>query len=801
MKIFGGNVMKNLLTILKTNLSLFVLCAMAVTLLPPAAHAASSDVVLLQDGFEGSDWDANWDNNGVTKWYRDNSPKHAGYYCASARNGNEGVITSDNLNAADATSIKVDFWFQKDDIESTEFTLYYYNGSQYNLIAELDTLGSDDVWLHYTQTITDSQYFKSNFRIRFDGYDLDSYENVWVDDVLITKTVTVTDDTTAPTPNPMTWATPPYATGAASVSMTATIASDTSGVQYYFACVAGGGHDSSWLDSAVYTDTGLQPDTEYSYQVKARDKSANLNETACSDIASALTTSPGNTKNILLTGYWPPSNEMLRKFSNNPTQNSAGWQGQNWEGRGYNIYAYFPEFPGGTSSNPKGNGDFEIDYQDVSSDFWRITGEIHPIAILSFGQGAGPWEIEYNARNLSSWSSDYLSPTQPTPVPPDSSVATGYVRNSTLPVQAIADAINGSGLGINAWVDWSGNPGAFLCEYMAYHDMWYQSLHSSPDDQYQCIAAGFTHVAAGLNVVNLTTAVEIALRTTTDYLDSQLLPHYTLTVDIVGNGTVQANPAQESYDPNTAVTLTATPNSGATFTGWTGDVNIIDNPLAIIMDTDKYITANFIGGFSPVTILGSWTSGTSHTAEIGANRLLIFTAHVEDDDTAMNLSPVTYGGQPMTKVIESNTSTTGYRSYVVAYILGEDGISKATSNAFTVKWAQTPYRLPTYSSVFLGNVNQIAPVGAKAANSGTTAMLTTTALAAASGDMVILAGTNGNTGSYSVNNSFTKAIELTVDSGDGVCGYKSATGAAETPSITHSYANRQVIVGITIQAQ
>jgi len=793
--------MKNLPTILKVNVSLLVLCAMVVSLLPPAAHAASSDVVLLQDGFEGSSWTANWDNNGATKWYHTSSAKHSGSYSAAARDGYEGVLTSDNLNAADASAIKVDFWFRKRNTGSTDFTLYYYDGTTYNLVKELSPLVGNDVWSHYTETITDSRYFKSNFRIRFDGYNLASGVYTYVDDVLITKTVPIADDTTAPTPNPMTWATPPYAIGTTSISMTATTASDTSGVQYYFACVSGGGHDSGWLDTPIYTDTGLQPNTEYSYQVKARDKSANLNETACSDIASALTLSAGNTKNILLTGYWPPSNEMLRKFSNNPTQNPAGWQGQNWEGRGYNIYAYFPEFPGGTSSNPKGNGDFEIDYQDVSSDFWRITGEIHPIAILSFGQGAGPWEIEYNARNLSSWSNDYLSPTQPTPCPPDSSVATGYVRNSTLPVQAIADAINASGLGINAWVDWSGNPGAFLCEYMAYHDMWYQSLHSSPDDQYRCVAAGFTHVAAGLNVANLTTAVEIALRTTTDYLDSQLLPHYTLTVDIVGNGSVQANPNQEYYDPNTAVTLTATPNSGATFTGWTGDVNIIDNPLTIIMDADKYITANFAGGFSPVTILGSWTSGTSHTAEIGANRLLIFTAHVEDDDTAMNLSPVTYGGQPMTKVIESNTSTTGYRSYVVAYILGEDGISKATSNTFTVKWAQTPYRLPTYSSAFLGNVNQTAPVGAKAANSGTTATLATAALAAANGDMVILAGTNGNTGTYTVNNSFTKAIELTVDSGDGVCGYKPATGAAETPSITHSYANRQVIIGFTVQAQ
>src|SRR4030042_6619592 len=100
---------------------------------------------------------------------------------------------------------------------------------------------------------------------------------------------------------------------------------------------------------------------------------------------SVATCLAGHTKNIMLTGYWPPTNGMLRKFSTDPNQNPDGWQGQNWEGRGYDIYAYFPEFPGGTGSNPKGNGDFEVDYQDVSADFWRITDQIHPVAIMSYG--------------------------------------------------------------------------------------------------------------------------------------------------------------------------------------------------------------------------------------------------------------------------------------------------------------------------------------------------------------------------------------------------------------------------------
>jgi hypothetical protein len=66
--------------------------------------------------------------------------------------------------------------------------------------------------------------------------------------------------------------------------------------------------------------------------------------------------------------------------------------------------------------------------------------------------------------------------------------------------------------------------------------------------------------------------------------------------------------------------------------------------------------------------------------------------------------------------------------------------------------------------------------------------------------MVVLAGTCGNTGTYSVNNGFTEAAELTITSADGVAGYKAATGSNETPSITHSNVNRQVIVGLVVQA-
>jgi hypothetical protein len=73
------------------------------------------------------------------------------------------------------------------------------------------------------------------------------------------------------------------------LTMTATAATDVSGVEYLFECVSGSGNDSLWQDSAEYTDSGLTPGTEYTYTVTARDKSTYQNATAPSVAASATT--------------------------------------------------------------------------------------------------------------------------------------------------------------------------------------------------------------------------------------------------------------------------------------------------------------------------------------------------------------------------------------------------------------------------------------------------------------------------------------------------------------------------------
>ena len=49
-----------------------------------------------------------------------------------------------------------------------------------------------------------------------------------------------------------------------------------------------------------------------------------------------------------------------------------------------------------------------------------------------------------------------------------------------------------------------------------------------------------------------------------------------------------------TFAPGSVVQLSATPVTGAVFTGWSGSATGADNPLTITMDAAKTVTANFI---------------------------------------------------------------------------------------------------------------------------------------------------------------------------------------------------------------
>ncbi|MHC4425643.1 MAG: NosD domain-containing protein [Planctomycetota bacterium] len=91
-----------------------------------------------------------------------------------------------------------------------------------------------------------------------------------------------------PLPPPI-WEMEPHATSTRTIAMSVVVAVPSGeSVEYYFDSNSPGGHDSGWQDEPNYTDTGLDPNTEYNYRVKARNK-ATLVETAYSDWRSART--------------------------------------------------------------------------------------------------------------------------------------------------------------------------------------------------------------------------------------------------------------------------------------------------------------------------------------------------------------------------------------------------------------------------------------------------------------------------------------------------------------------------------
>ena len=72
--------------------------------------------------------------------------------------------------------------------------------------------------------------------------------------------------------------------------------------------------------------------------------------------------------------------------------------------------------------------------------------------------------------------------------------------------------------------------------------------------------------------------------------------YYKLHVNISPQnaGDVNINPLLNDYPENTEVQLTALPKEGYIFSNWSGDVNSVQNPISVIMDADKNITAYFV---------------------------------------------------------------------------------------------------------------------------------------------------------------------------------------------------------------
>ena len=185
-------------------------------------------------------------------------------------------IRTARMDPSPLPHVLVEYWYQRaGDGDSPEvgddLIVEYLNDSlDWILIATHPGDGGPMTdFAHASHTLTAADIYHANFRVQFrvnsPDVDLDDW---FVDDVY----VYTTPDTDPPVPNPMMWEVEPAPASTSSITMTAVVATDNwPPIEYFFQSPAGGGHESDWQTSNVYTDEAIGTNVLCTYQVQARD--------------------------------------------------------------------------------------------------------------------------------------------------------------------------------------------------------------------------------------------------------------------------------------------------------------------------------------------------------------------------------------------------------------------------------------------------------------------------------------------------------------------------------------------------
>jgi len=186
-----------------------------------------------------------------------------------------------------------------------------------------------------------------------------------------------------------------------------------------------------------------------------------------------------------------------------------------------------------------------------------------------------------------------------------------------------------------------------------------QSVTLTPDPHYHVADVLVDGVSVGA-----VTSVPFTNVTQPHTIDAAFaIDQQTLTVTVVGHGSVAKAPSQPTYDFGSNVDLTPTPDPGYTFAGWSGDASGSANPLSVTMDADKNITATFTDIGAPTVQVTAPNGGES--VIVGANLDLSWTAADNESVTVVDLLLSRNGiGGPYEDIVDG-VPNTGLYSWAV----------------------------------------------------------------------------------------------------------------------------------------
>jgi len=299
--------------------------------------------------------------------------------------------------------------------------------------------------------------------------------------------------------------------------------------------------------------------------------------------------------------------------------------------------------------------------------------------------------------------------------------------------------------------------------------------------------AGYQFTGWGGGLTGTTNPSSVTMNAAKNVTANFALKSFALSITAT-NGSVTKLPDANSYDSGTVVTLTAVPNAGYQFTGWSGGLTGTTNPSSVTMNAAKSVTANFAlktfalsisatnGSVTKLPNANSYDSGTVVTLTAVPDAGYQFTGWSGALTGTTNPASVTINA------VKSVTANFALKTFALSITATNGSVSKSpNANSYdsgTVVMLtavpNTGYQFNGWTGGLTGTINP-ASVTMNAAKSVTANFVLNTY------QLTILPGTGG---------SITTPATSTVTVNHGV-----ATSIIATPATGYQFSNWSVILG------
>ncbi|MBA4149357.1 MAG: family 10 glycosylhydrolase [Verrucomicrobia bacterium] len=376
--------------------------------------------------------------------------------------------------------------------------------------------------------------------------------------------------------------------------------------------------------------TGLNPNTTYNYRVKSKDASNNQTTSA----NGTFKTNPSGVVNDVIVESRQTDGTLTSSplyadsgFANSNLKSSAvplsgsSVQGSRYASSGTPSFTVIPTLPvaGGTYDVYLSHGLAGSVSEDIIVSVAQTGCSGLPSTTTIFQKpGANTWELLGRMNLTSGNNSPSLTFTRSSGVLSGSARmyadAIKFVHITTIPVinthPQSQTAIGGSSVtftvgatGASLVYQWHKNniiiPGATASSYTK--------------SNIQVTDEGSFHATVNNSAGTATSS------------SANLLVRFLLNSTAMTGGVISRTPNQPNYVLDAEVALTANPEVGFTFSGWSGDVTGTNNPATIVMSDNRNIIANFVSSVpdqivdNPAAVFtGTWTTATG-AGQYGAN--------------------------------------------------------------------------------------------------------------------------------------------------------------------------------------